>query len=267
MDDFLEKPLVFLDLETTGTSISTDRICEIALIKTDDGHIIEDLHLYVDPEIPIPEEASKIHSLYRDQGPMAGAQLFKAHKEKIFSFLSGSDIAGHQIMYFDLPLLVEEFIRAGIDNFPQPGCKFVDTYRLQEKLFPRTLEFCYEQLTGKQFNHDYAHSARYDALCSLEVYQRQIKFKQFETANRNALHDMATRNNIIVDFAGKFKVNKNGLICYAFGKNEGKRVSSDLNYLDWMAKGDFTGDTKRWLHLCIKYHDEYHQIMNENLKS
>lgn len=264
MDDFLELPIVFLDLETTGVSVSSDRICEIAMVKAYEGEIIADFHRYIDPIIEIPEEVSKVHGLRKGIGPMIDAKPFQDSAQEIFDFLKGADIAGHQIMIFDLPLLVEEFIRAKVDNFPLQGTKFIDTYRNQEKIFPRTLEFSYEQLTGKPFNKDIAHTAHYDASCSLELYFAQVKqYSQRLGESRNDLHNLATRGKQIIDFAGKLNLNDKGLICYAFGKNEGKRVTSDVQYVRWMLNGDFTGDTKRWLNLCIKYHDDYYRILKE----
>ena len=262
MDDFLERPLCFLDLESTGTNIASDRICEIALIKLFEGKILEELHHYIDPEIPIPEAATAIHGLKRNEGTLKEAKTFADLAQEIFHFIKGCDIAGHSIMQFDLPLLVEEFLRAGISSFPVTGTQFVDTLFNQAKIAPRTLEGVWNFYMSAPFDRSQAHGATYDARASMEIYKAQIELHGPQLGQtREDLHNIATKNKLIVDFAGKLTLNKDKMIVYAFGKNEGVRVTNDTNYLAWMLKNDFTADTKKWLNLCIKFQDDYFRIL------
>lgn len=258
MESFLDKPLAFIDLESTGISITEDRICQIAIEKIfPNGKENEKFDMYFNPTKPMQLEAAEITGLTDDM--LKDYPLFKDQAPAVSAFLYGCDLAGHNIMRFDLPLLVEEMIRAGIHNFPEPGTMFVDTHLLMAKIMPRTLEFSYEYLTGNKFDSGQAHGAAYDAFISSEVYKKQVeKHENLLGPNRNALHDISTYGRKIVDFSGKFTVNEKGLVIFNFGKHQGKRVTYDLQYLQWMLKGDFTADTKRWIHYCIKHQDDYY---------
>lgn len=261
----MTNPIAFIDLETTGTNIATDRICEIAITVIIDGKIDYTYHKYIDPEIDISPEASKVHGLVRGEGPLAGAKKFSEYAAEIYSVISGFDIAGHRIMQFDLPLLVEELLRAGIQRFPSPDVKFFDTYELQAHLFPRTLKFSYEQMTGKTFDDSKAHGAAYDTNCAAELFHvQQSRFTPTElNSAKEIMHNISTREKVMVDFAGKLKVNPDGFIVYNFGKHVNTRVSLEKQYASWMMGGEFTRNTKNWLHYCMKHSDNYQAILNE----
>lgn len=260
MDDFLERPLCFFDLETTGVDVAKDRIVEIAMCKKPaDSPILQTLHLYVNPGIPIPAEASAVHGLTMET--LQYEKPFADLAPQIFEFVKGCDLAGHNIMGLDVPILVEEFIRAGI-AFPEPGIQLVDTFHLQAKIAPRTLEYVYTILTGNKWDKDKGHGALYDTERTVEVYEAQTQnWGNVLGTTRADLHTITTRGKHIVDFAGKFTLNDKFQVVWNFGKHVGKRVTCDLNYLDWFLKGDFTRDSKRWANDCIKHNDDYGKIM------
>lgn len=259
MDDFLERPLCFFDLETTGVDVAKDRIVEIAMWKMGENNIPLTLHFYVNPGIPIPTEASAVHGLTMET--LQYEKPFKELAPEIHAFVKGCDLAGHNIMGLDVPILVEEFIRAEIP-FPEPGIKLVDTFHLQAKIAPRTLEYVFMILTGKKWEKDKAHGALYDTERTVEVYEAQTQNWGSVLGNTRAeLHAISTRGKELVDFAGKLTLNDKGVVCWNFGKHIGKRVTCDLSYVDWFLKGDFTRDSKRWVNDCIKYQDDYGKIM------
>jgi DNA polymerase-3 subunit epsilon len=257
MDDFLQKPLIFLDLETTDNKISTAMIAEIALIKLDDKGDIESVyHQYFNPTVPMSPEATAVNKLtdefLKDFAP------FTTHAEGILDFIKGCDLAGHNIIVFDIPVLVEEFLRCG-KEFPELGVQFVDTMAIQTKIMPRTLAFCYKFFTGQELDPELLHGAKNDAIASSKIYQHQIRQYGSQLGeNRADLHKISTFGKTIVDFAGKLTLNDKSQIVYAFGKNINKRVSGDPGYVAWMMGGDFTNDTKRWLKHALRFQDEYY---------
>lgn len=262
MEDFLERPLVFFDIESTGNNVARDRIVEIACKKLLDGFVIDEFQSYINPEKAVDPEALKVHGLTDDF--LKNYPTFKEIAPKILLFISGCDLAGHNIMSFDIPILGEEFTRIEYD-FPEPGIQFVDTMIIQAKIMPRTLSFCYEYFHGIKPDESLLHGAANDTTLSVALYQKQMEKHSVELGGTRAdLHKLATREQVIVDFARRFTVNEKGLLVYAFGKNEGKRITSDLQYAGWMLdKGDFTMDTKRWIQRAIKYHDDYYAILRD----
>lgn len=250
MNKLSQRPVVFLDTETTGVDISKDRIIEIALIKVEwnedqNEELITKLQTFLDPGIPVPIEASNVHGLTNDF--LKDFSSFRTAAPGINEFLKGCDLAGHNIVRFDIPLLVEEFLRVNI-NFPDADVKFIDTLQIQAKLFPRTLEFVYEFLTGEKPDKSKLHGAMADAELSMMIASRQMKdYGDQLPEDQEGIHQLSIMGKKIVDFAGKLTTNEAGDIVYAFGKNEGKKVTSDPNYATWILSNDFTLDTKRWI--------------------
>lgn len=259
MDNFLEKPLVFLDLETTDGKIASARIAEIALVKINGaGNSIEAIyHRFLNPTVPMTPEATAVNKLTDDF--LKDHATFAQQAKGIIDFLSGCDLAGHNIMAFDIPVLVEEFLRVGIE-FPEVGVQFVDTMAIQTKIMPRTLAAVYKFYTNEDLDPDVLHGAKSDALASTEIYEHQIKkYGDQLGTSRQDLHKISTFGKTIVDFAGKLTLNEHNQIVYNFGKNPGKKVSSDPGYASWMMdKGDFTFDTKRWVKHALRFEDEYY---------
>lgn len=252
MDDFLERPVMFLDVETTGIDLVKDRIVEIGLVKW--GEII--FSQGFNPGIPMSAEAAQVTGLTDEI--LSTCPPFREHAQKIFELLTGHDIAGHNIVNFDVPILVEEFSRCGL-AFPEQGTQFIDTQRNMAKIFPRTLASAFEIFTGRKIDNAQAHGACYDAMAAEQIYFAQAaKYTSVLGTTREALHAIATNGKQIVDFAGKLKLNDKFEICWNFGKNLGKRVTSDLSYLQWVLGTEMTMDTRRWIDHAIKFDCAYY---------
>jgi len=253
----LKKPLAFFDLETTGTNISQDRIVEIAIVKLLPGgeKVVKDLR--INPTIPIPPESTMIHGISDDD--VKDAPVFKQVAREFAQFLEGSDLAGFNIIKFDVPLLVEEFLRAEVD-FEVSNRKLIDAQKIFHLMEKRTLSAAYKFYCQK--DHIDAHSAIADTEATLEVFEAQVqRYEGQEAVNLQGeklgtiendmgkLHDLTNSN--MVDLAGRVVYNDQGEEIYNFGKHKGKRVVDVLNeepqYYDWIMKSDFPLDTKRKL--------------------
>jgi len=238
----LQRPLAFIDLETTGTNIATDRIVEIAIVKIfPSGETIRKRKL-VNPQMSIPTVVQKIHGISNEM--VKDAPTFKDIANEINQFLDNCDIGGYNSNKFDIPLLVEEFLRIGLD-FNLNGRKFVDVQKVFHKMEPRTLSAAYKFYCDKDLEH--AHSAEADAAATWEVLDAQIQ----RYANIGNTVDSIvnfTGEEKIVDFAKRF-IMQNGEIVFNFGKHKGKTAKEILRmepqYFDWMLKGDFALHTKQ----------------------
>lgn len=253
----LKKPLAVFDLETTGINIQKDRIVEISVVKALMNGETESKTFRVNPGIPIPIELSLIHGIYDED--VKDCPTFKNFAKTLAQFLQGCDLAGFNSNRFDVPMLVEEFLRADVD-FDIKNRKLVDAQRIFHLMEPRNLSAAYKFYCGK--NLENAHSAYADTVATFEVLCAQIaRYEGVETKNdKGELHvpiqnDMEVLHNLtsakIVDFANRMAYNAKGEEIINFGKHNGKRVVDVLvqepSYYDWMMKGDFPLDTKRKL--------------------
>jgi DNA polymerase-3 subunit epsilon len=253
----LKNPLAFFDLETTGTHVSRDRIIEIHIIKVMPNGEIQERNSRVNPEMPIPAESSMIHGIYDED--VKDEPVFKQVAKPLQKFLEGCDLSGFNIIRFDVPMLVEEFLRANID-FDVSNRKLVDSQKIFHLMEKRTLSAAYQFYCDK--NLDDAHSAEADTRASMEVLLAQVdrylgkdvtdnqgnKIGIIEN-NVEALHDISSTK--MVDLAGRFIFNDQGVEVFNFGKFKNRAVLDVLKaepaYYDWMMKGDFPLDTKRRL--------------------
>ncbi len=253
----LRNPLTFFDLETTGINISKDKIVEIALVKVmPDGEKIT-REQKINPLIPIPTEASLIHGIYEED--IREAPTFKQVARDLANFLEGSDLAGFNVIKFDVPLLVEEFLRVGIE-FDVANKKILDAQKIFHLMEKRNLSSAYRFYCNKELEG--AHSAMADTLATFEVFNEQLK--RYEgmqvtdlkgTVMGKVANDMEVIHEItnqrMVDLAGRLIFNEKGEEIFNFGKHKGKRVSDvfqvEPSYYDWMLNGDFPLDTKRRL--------------------
>ena len=238
----LRKPLIFFDLETTGTSVTNDRIVQLAYIKVlPNGEEITGNYL-INPEMHIPEEASAIHHITDDM--VADKPTFKQMSGKLMQEFGGSDIAGYNSNRFDVPLLIEEFLRAG-QNLDISNCKFVDVQNIFYKKEPRTLIAAYKFYCGK--NLEDAHSADADIRATYEVLQAQLD-KYDDLENDVAWLQEFTRMNRNVDPLGAFVYDDQNRPVFNFGKHKGVPVTDVLtrepSYYSWMMNGDFARSTK-----------------------
>lgn len=246
MDLKLNNPLVFFDLETTGINITRDRIVEISLLKVHPNGKEETKTRRLNPEMPIPAESTAIHGITDED--VKDCATFKQVAKSLTDFLEGCDMAGFNSSRFDVPLLTEEFLRAGVD-FDTSKRKFVDVQIIFHRKEQRTLEAAYAFYCNKQLEN--AHSAEVDVLATYEVLKSQLdKYDDLEN-NINFLSKEYSSFNNNVDLAGRIILNDKGVEVFNFGKHRGKSVAEVLkkepSYYTWMMDGDFPLNTKQVL--------------------
>lgn len=241
----LKKPIIFFDLETTGTDISKDRIVEICYIKVfPDGREVE-FTKRINPGIHIPEAASAVHGIFDED--VKDAPLFKDVAREIANEFEGCDIAGFNSNRFDLPLLAEEFLRAQVD-IDLSRLKAIDVQVLYHKREPRTLSAAHKFYCGAEF--DNAHSALADTRATYNVLMAQLDHYDDLENDMDALAKESSFTNN-VDFAGRFVYDANGRELFNFGKYKGMFVDEvlarDPGYYGWMMNGEFPLNTKQVL--------------------
>ncbi len=242
----LKNPLIFFDLETTGTNINTDRIVEICYLKVYPNGNEEAKTMRINPEMHIPEASSAIHGIYDED--VADCPTFKDVAKDIAKDIEGCDIAGFNSNRFDVPVLVEEFLRVGID-IDLTKRKFIDVQVIYHKLEQRTLSAAYKFYCGK--NLEDAHSAEADTRATYEVLKAQLdKYADLLENDINFLSEYSSYSKN-VDFAGRIIYDNNGVEIFNFGKYKGLSVSEvlrrDPGYFGWIMNGDFTLNTKNVL--------------------
>jgi DNA polymerase-3 subunit epsilon len=254
----LKRPLAFFDLEATGINVGADRIVEIAILKAMPDGTEQILTKRINPEIPIPLVTSLIHGIY--DSDIKDAPTFKTAAKEIAEFIGDADLAGYNSNKFDIPMLLEEFLRAGID-FDMTDRKFVDVQNIFHQMEQRTLKAAYKFYCDKDIIN--AHSAEADIKATYEVLLSQLEKYQdseFEDKQGNrskpvqndvsALHQF-TNMNKVVDFAGRMVYNEDGEEVINFGKHKGRTVEqvfdAEPSYYSWMKQGDFPLYTKKKL--------------------
>ncbi len=253
----LKIPLCFFDLETTGTNISQDRIVEIAVVKLmPNGEILEK-HNLVNPTIPIPPGSTAIHGITDEA--VKDKPAFKELAKEYAKFVEGADLSGFNILNFDVPLLVEEFLRADVE-FDYSRKRIIDSQRIYHLMEKRNLAAAYRFYCGKTLTD--SHSAAADTRASMEVLLSQVARydnQQVTDSLGNILgtisNDMDEINKLVsserVDLAGRMIREASGAVLINFGKHKGKKVLDVLkdepSYYDWIMNGDFSLDTKRKL--------------------
>ena len=240
----LNKPICFFDLETTGTNPGKDRIVEIAVLKLDINNQKKEMVWRVNPECPIPDEASSVHGITDEM--VKDQPIFKQISKEIYNFIEGCDLGGYNIDKFDLPLLVEEFIRSGIDVSSFVKVKTVDVQTIFFKKEPRDLSSALKFYCNK--DHGNAHTALDDTIATYEVLLSQLdKYDDLEPSVD--FLSTLTRRNKNIDFAGRIIEDDNGDAIFNFGKHKGKKVKEVLTkekgYYSWMMNSDFPEYTKK----------------------
>lgn len=251
----LKKPIVFFDLETTGINLVSDKIVELCFIKVMPNGEEKIFYKKVNPGIPIPLKTSQIHGIYDDD--VKNEPKFNEIAKSLAQFLEGCDLSGYNILKFDLPMLIEEFLRVNVD-FKLEGRNLVDAQKIFHLMEPRTLSAAYKFYCDKKIEN--AHSAEADTRATLEVLFAQVKrYENQEITDEkgittipvlndmSVLHKLSISNN--VDLAGRFVFNENGIECVNFGKHKDKPVSwvlkNEPQYYDWFMKSDFALESKR----------------------
>lgn len=254
----LKRPLAFFDLETTGVNVGADRIVEIAILKAmpDGSELIKAMR--INPQMPIPLHSSLIHGIYDEH--IADAPTFKDVAAELAAFIGDADLAGYNSNRFDIPVLLEEFLRAEVD-FDMQNRRFVDVQNIFHQMEQRTLRAAYKFYCDKDIIN--AHSAEADITATYHVLLAQIeRYKDTDFEDKQgkisrpvqndveALH-LFTNMNKPVDFAGRMVFNENEEEIFNFGKHKGKTVEQvfdiEPSYYAWMKQGDFPLYTKKKL--------------------
>jgi DNA polymerase III subunit epsilon len=240
----LQKPIAFIDLETTGTNLGTDRIVEIAIVKIAKDGSRQIKRKLINPEMPIPAGSSEIHGITDDM--VKDAPTFRQVANELKQFLDNCDLGGYNSNRFDIPLLVEEFLRTGLE-FEMNSRRLLDVQRIFHMMEQRTLGAAYKFYCNKTLEG--AHSAEIDAVATWEVLEAQLERYPQLGDNIDSIIKFIGDDQI-VDFARRF-IMSNGVEIFNFGKHKGKTVvevlKSEPQYYDWMMKGDFPLHTKQKL--------------------
>lgn len=240
----LNRPIVFIDLETTGINLATDRVVEIAIVKIspDKTRLIK--HKIVNPQMPIPKSASDIHGITDDQ--VKDAPTFKEVANELKQFIDNADLSGYNSNRFDIPLLMEEFLRAGI-ALDMTNRRMLDVQQIFHMMEKRTLGAAYKFYCEKELTD--AHSAEADASATWEILEAQLTRYEHLGETLDTILQF-TGEEKYVDFARRF-VMDNDVEIFNFGKHKGRAVTDVLKaepqYYDWMMKGDFPLHTKQKL--------------------
>ncbi len=240
----LKRPIIFFDLETTGIDTAKDRIVEISMVKINpDGERVVKTRR-INPGMHIPAEATAIHGITDED--VRECPSFAQIARSLAQFIGGCDFGGFNSNRFDLPMLVEEFMRAGVDvDFRR--CKFIDVQNIFHKLEQRTLIAAYKFYCDKELTD--AHSAEADTLATYEVLCAQLdRYPEVLQNDVEALATFSTRSEA-ADFAGRILYNDKGEEVFGFGKYKGRRVAEifeiEPSYYAWMMNGDFPLYTKK----------------------
>ena len=241
----LKNPLVFFDLETTGTNINADRIVEICYLKVYPNGNEEAKTMRINPGMHIPEEASAVHGIFDED--VKDCPTFKEVARNIARDIEGCDLAGFNSNRFDIPVLAEEFLRAGVD-VDLGRHKFIDVQVIFHKMEQRTLSAAYKFYCGK--NLEDAHTAEADTRATYEVLKAQLD-RYPDLKNDVAFLSEYSSFNRNVDFAGRMVYNDAGVEVFNFGKYKGTSVAEvlkkDPGYYSWILNSDFTLNTKAML--------------------
>ncbi|MEN8187371.1 MAG: exonuclease domain-containing protein [Bacteroidota bacterium] len=241
----LKKPLVFFDLETTGVQIATDRIVEISILKVFPNGNKESKTWLVNPEIEIPQESIDIHGITNEKVVME--PTFKELAREVSKMIEGCDLAGFNSNRFDIPLLAEEMLRAGV-NFDMQERKAIDVQVIFHKKEQRTLSAGYQFYCGKDLEN--AHSAEADTNATFEILEAQLEKYDDIKKDVDFLSEYSSQQQR-VDFAGFILLNENGKEIFSFGKYKGKTVEevlrSNPGYYNWIQNAEFPLYTKKVL--------------------
>lgn len=243
----LERPLAIFDLETTGTNVTKDRIVEISILKVEPNGDENTFTKRVNPEMDIPKETSEIHGIY--QADIENEKTFKELAPEVAEFIGNADLAGFNSNKFDIPVLMEEFLRAEY-KFDMHDRRFVDVQNIFHKMEQRTLVAAYKFYCDKDLTN--AHSAEADVIATYEVLKAQVaRYENLENDIKFLSTFSKQGNNEVVDFAGRIAKNKEGEIIYNFGKHKNKTVefvaNNEPGYYGWFLNSDFPLYTKQVL--------------------
>lgn len=245
------KPICFFDIESTGTSVENDRIVEISILKVSDSEQHESKTRKVNPGIPIPKGASDIHGILDEH--VANEPKFAMIAKGVYSFIEGCDIAGFNSNRFDVPMLYNEFLRAGI-TWDYTKFRMIDVGNIYKIFEPRTLSAGVKFYLGRE--HEGAHGAEPDVLATAQIFFEQVKRYQLPIDDMDQLQLISNFDKKILDLSGKFTYNKDNDVVFNFGPKIGVPVKLERGLVQWMLDRDFPLDTKE---ICFK-------ILNDQLQ-
>ena len=244
MDIKLERPIVFIDLETTGTETFSDRVVELFALKINPDKTDEFIATRINPEVSIPPEAIAVHGI--TDNDVIGKPNFKEYAPHLLDFLKDCDIAGYNVRRFDLEMLEAEFRRANIE-FSREGRYIIDVQSIYHKFHPRDLAAAHKQYIDKEMEGH--HSSEHDARATLEVFKAQLKTHAELPRTVKELHDFTSERRSLnwIDRNGKFVWVENEATVN-FSKYRGKSLQymakNERDFLEWMIKNDFSQDAK-----------------------
>lgn len=243
----LAKPIVFFDIEATGLNVAKDQIIEISFLKLMPSGEEISKTWRIRPEVPISEDAYKVHGISMEE--LKDEPTFKEVAKDIIQFIGNADFSGYNLINYDLPLLVEEFLRASCE-FDLDNRRIIDVQRIFHKMERRTLAAAYKFYCQKELSN--AHSAEADTRATMEVLKAQIDHYPELTNKIDELHEFTgSPANKMVDLAGRLTKNNKGEVVFNFGKYKGKVVeevfTKDPGYYGWMMNADFPLHTKNKL--------------------
>ncbi|HLG04235.1 MAG TPA: 3'-5' exonuclease [Bacteroidia bacterium] len=239
----LTRPIAFIDLETTGTNVASDRIVEIAVLKLMPNGDKEMKSQRINPTINIPPEITAIHGISNED--LKDAPTFKDVAKTWAQYIDGCDLAGYNSNKFDVPVLAEEFLRADME-FEISNRKLIDVQNIFHRMEQRTLAAAYQFYCNKPLVN--AHSAEADISATQEILEAQLERYESLKPDVDFLAEFSSKNNC-VDLAGRIIYNQKGIACFNFGKHTGKPVveifEREPSYYNWMMSGDFPLYTKK----------------------
>jgi DNA polymerase-3 subunit epsilon len=240
----LKRPLAIFDIESTGVDFIKDRIVEISIVRIETDQTQSRKTMRINPTIPIPIEASQVHGIYDED--VITEPTFKEVAKELFDFLDPCDLAGFNSNRFDIPMLLEEFIRVGF-SFDIENRNLIDVFRLYTLMEKRDLTAAYKFYCEKDLTN--AHSAEADTVATMEIFMAQVqRYEQLKNDMR-FLHDLSNEERFLD--SGRRIVYLNGKPSFNFGKHKGKSVDQvfkeEPSYYNWMLNGDFPEHTKQKL--------------------
>lgn len=265
MEFNLEKDIVFFDLEATGLNVVRDRIVQIALIKYSKGNPEpQELEMMINPGMPISPEAMAVHGITPEM--LRNKPTFEQVAQQIFDFIGDADLSGYNSDRFDVPMLMEEFNRAGIE-LSLENRNLIDIQKIFYRMEPRTLKAAYKVFCGEELVD--AHDALADVRATVAVFKGQLaKYKDVDYEDGDGFVTKAPINNDIksiaqflddgktVDVTQKMRYDQNGQIVFNFGKYVGKPVAKtlyeDRQYLNWILEKEFSAQVKQTVKRIVK---------------
>lgn len=231
--DIIEKDTIFFDLETTGTIIQSDKIIQLVGIKYKMDRSTVSLSRYFNPEMDIPQEAFEKHGLSREF--LKDYPTFASCAQEVYDFFNGCDIGGYNVVKFDMAFLYDELSRNG-KNLKFINTNMLDSFMLQNKFEPRTLEASYQRMFGEPFEN--AHDAMSDILATIRIFEKQLELYKLDDKKASEISHIVRStqmNEKVIDLSGFFRQGIDGQYYYEKGKHRNKLVKDELQYLYWLA--------------------------------